>query len=217
MKSMLSSRFRSDFISLGTMPSTASSKVSRIFVYGWSRDHCPSMSLPLNSQTSKTTTGRRKVKSRCEFRGFTSSPCWHITSGRICACRVYCKCYFGSSFPLTSTIPSLPSSRRTLSTVVRAGKRITPSEFTEKAWQAITAAPEIAKEYNQQVVEAEHLLKALLEQPNGLARRVLSKAGGDPTKLLEFIDRTLSSRPKIYGDSDQVLGRYLELAVDHAQ
>lgn len=101
--------------------------------------------------------------------------------------------------------------------MVRAGKRITPSEFTEKAWQAITAAPEIAKEYNQQVVEAEHLLKALLEQPNGLARRVLSKAGGDPTKLLEFIDRTLSSRPKIYGDSDQVLGRYLELAVDHAQ
>ena len=36
--------------------------------------------------------------------------------------------------------------------------------------QAIVAAPEIAKEYGQQLVETEHLLKALLEQPNGLAR-----------------------------------------------
>ena len=36
--------------------------------------------------------------------------------------------------------------------------------------QAIVAAPEVAKEYSQQVVETEHLLKALLEQPNGLAR-----------------------------------------------
>lgn len=41
--------------------------------------------------------------------------------------------------------------------------------------QAIVAAPELAKEASQQIVETEHLMKALLEQPNGLARRVLSK------------------------------------------
>ena len=29
------------------------------------------------------------------------------------------------------------------------------------------AAPEVAKDYSQQIVETEHLLKALLEQPNG--------------------------------------------------
>jgi ATP-dependent Clp protease ATP-binding subunit ClpA len=33
--------------------------------------------------------------------------------------------------------------------------------------QAIVAAPDVAKEYSQQIVETEHLLKALLEQPNG--------------------------------------------------
>lgn len=37
------------------------------------------------------------------------------------------------------------------------------------------AAPEVAKDFRQQIVETEHLLRALLEQPNGLARRVLSK------------------------------------------
>ena len=53
------------------------------------------------------------------------------------------------------------------------------------ATQAVTAAPEIAKQYSQQIVETEHLLKALLEQPNGLARKIISKADGNPTALLD--------------------------------
>ena len=51
-------------------------------------------------------------------------------------------------------------------------KRIQQTEFTEKAWQAIVAGPELAAEASQQMVETEHLMKALLEQPNGLARRL---------------------------------------------
>lgn len=53
----------------------------------------------------------------------------------------------------------------------------------EKAWEAIISAPEVARGYSQQQVEAEHLMKALLEQPNGLARRILSKAGLNPTQV----------------------------------
>lgn len=34
-----------------------------------------------------------------------------------------------------------------------------------------------------QLVETEHLFKALLEQPNGLARRIMSKAGLNPTQV----------------------------------
>lgn len=33
-----------------------------------------------------------------------------------------------------------------------AGKRISQNEFTEKAWQAVVAAPDIAKQYGQQIV-----------------------------------------------------------------
>jgi ATP-dependent Clp protease ATP-binding subunit ClpB len=49
------------------------------------------------------------------------------------------------------------------------GKRISQNEFTEKAWQSIIAAPDIAQNASQQIVDTEHLFKALLEQPNGLA------------------------------------------------
>ncbi len=93
--------------------------------------------------------------------------------------------------------------------------------------QAIVAAPEVAKEYSQQIVETEHLLKALLEQPNGtsawtteclltrsrtpvplvhagLARRIFSKAGSDPTRLLERTDAFIRKQPKVSGESAQV-------------
>jgi hypothetical protein len=108
-----------------------------------------------------------------------------------------------------------PSGRRALHTTRAAaaaggagggaggGKRITQQEFTEKAWQAIVAAPEIASEYQQQVVETEHLLKALLEQPNGLARRVLSKAGSDATRLLDKTDAFIRRQPRVTGDTAQ--------------
>lgn len=45
------------------------------------------------------------------------------------------------------------------------------------------SAPEEAKSLSQQIVETEHILKTLLEQPNGLARRIISKSGGNPTGM----------------------------------
>ena len=42
-----------------------------------------------------------------------------------------------------------------------------PNQFTEKAWEAISRTPDIAKTSQNQQIEAEHLMKALLEQ-NGL-------------------------------------------------
>ena len=84
------------------------------------------------------------------------------------------------------------------------GKRISQNEFTEKAWQSIVAAPDIAQNASQQIVDTEHLLKALLEQPNGLARRIVSKAGSNPTLLLERTDQYIRQQPRVTGDSSQV-------------
>ncbi|KAK2079455.1 Chaperone protein ClpB1 [Prototheca wickerhamii] len=97
------------------------------------------------------------------------------------------------------------------------GKRISQADFTEKAWEAIVGAPEIARSSSQQVVESEHLFKALLEQPNGLARRLVSKAGLQPTKLLERVDAFIRRQPRVSGASEQVLGRSLEQAITRAQ
>ena len=54
------------------------------------------------------------------------------------------------------------------------------------------------------MVETEHLFKALLEQPNGLARRIFSKAGSDATRLLEKTDAYIRKQPKVSGDAAQV-------------
>lgn len=75
--------------------------------------------------------------------------------------------------------------------------QITQQEFTEMAWQAIISAPEVAKENKHQIVETEHLMKALLEQKNGLARRIFSKVGVDNTRLLEATDKHIQRQPKV--------------------
>ncbi|KAI8014935.1 hypothetical protein LOK49_LG05G02064 [Camellia lanceoleosa] len=60
---------------------------------------------------------------------------------------------------------------------------ITQQEFTDMAWQSIVSLPEVAKENKHQIVETEHLMKALLEQKNGLLDAI------DSTCLLDAIDK----------------------------
>lgn len=55
----------------------------------------------------------------------------------------------------------------------------------------------MAKENNHQIVETEHLIKALLEQKNGLARRIFSKAGVDNTRLLDATHKFIKRQPKV--------------------
>ncbi|KNA16368.1 hypothetical protein SOVF_089630 [Spinacia oleracea] len=98
------------------------------------------------------------------------------------------------------------------------GSRITQQDFTEMAWQAIVSCPEVAKENKHQIVETEHLLKALLEQKNGLARRIFSKAGVDNTRLLEATDKFIQRQPKVLGESaGSMLGRDLEALIQRGR
>ncbi|KAJ0735189.1 putative Clp, repeat (R) domain, Clp domain superfamily protein [Helianthus annuus] len=75
--------------------------------------------------------------------------------------------------------------------------QITQQEFTEMAWQAIVSSPEVARENKHQIVETEHLMKALHEQKKGLARRIFSKAGVDNTRLLEATDKFIQCQPRV--------------------
>ncbi|KAG2711028.1 hypothetical protein I3760_04G058300 [Carya illinoinensis] len=86
------------------------------------------------------------------------------------------------------------------------------------AWQAIVSSPEVAKENKHQIVETEHLMKSLLEQKNGLARRIFSKAGVDNTRLLEATDKFIQRQPKVLGEpAGSMLGRDLEALVQRAR
>ncbi|MBA0871947.1 hypothetical protein Goshw_002898 [Gossypium schwendimanii] len=96
--------------------------------------------------------------------------------------------------------------------------RITQQEFTEMAWQAIVSSPDVARENKHQIVETEHLMKALLEQKNGLARRIFAKVGVDNTRLLETTDKFIQRQPKVLGESaGSMLGRDLEALIQRAR
>ncbi|KAL9439937.1 hypothetical protein AB3S75_018744 [Citrus x aurantiifolia] len=96
--------------------------------------------------------------------------------------------------------------------------QITPTEFTEKAWEGIVGAVDAARVNNQQVVETEHLMKALLEQKDGLARRILTKAGQDNTKVLQATEDFISKQPKVTGaTSGPIVGSNFGLLLSNAQ
>jgi len=92
-----------------------------------------------------------------------------------------------------------------------------PNQFTEKAWEAITHTPDIVKQYKQQQIESEHLMKALLEQ-EGLASGIFTKLGGSLQKLRDRTEQFIQNQPKVSGSSSSVyLGRSLDTLLDRAE
>ncbi|MEG4204632.1 ATP-dependent chaperone ClpB [Microcoleus sp. Pol7_A1] len=92
-----------------------------------------------------------------------------------------------------------------------------PNQFTEKAWEALARTPELVKAAQQQQLESEHLMKALLEQESGLASSLFNKAGVSVAKLRDRTDEFISRQPKITGSGGNVyLGRSLDTLLDRA-
>lgn len=92
-----------------------------------------------------------------------------------------------------------------------------PNKFTEKAWEAIAQTPEIAKQYQQQQLESEHLMKALLEQ-DGLANAIFTKAGANIQKSRDYTEQFICRQPKVSGSSTSVyLGKSLDTLLDRAE
>lgn len=72
------------------------------------------------------------------------------------------------------------------------------NEYTEMALEGVSGAVEAARANKQQLVETEHLMKSLLEQKDGLARRILTKAGIDNSSVLQSVDEFISQQLKVY-------------------
>ncbi|MEG3848378.1 ATP-dependent chaperone ClpB [Microcoleus sp. herbarium19] len=93
-----------------------------------------------------------------------------------------------------------------------------PNQFTEKAWEALARTPELVKASQQQQLESEHLMKALLEQESGLASSLFNKAGVPLSKLRDRTDEFINRGPKISGSGGNVyLGRSLDTLLDRAE
>ena len=88
--------------------------------------------------------------------------------------------------------------------------------FTEKAWAAVVAAQQLAQQRRQQQMECEHLFAALLAQ-QGLAGRILEKAGVDVGTLSQRVDAYIAAQPSLSAPPDNVyLGKGLNTLLDQA-
>ena len=76
-------------------------------------------------------------------------------------------------------------------------------KFTDRAKGFLQSALTVAIRNNHQQIAPEHLLKALLEDEQGLAAGLIAKAGGDAKKAVSETDLALSKIPAVSGSGAQ--------------
>ena len=100
-----------------------------------------------------------------------------------------------------------------------------PTHLTIKTQEALHDAQTTAARYGHTEVDTEHLLFALLEQPDGLVPRLLVRADVDTGALRAAVEGALERRPRVSGpgaDGGQpaltrALGQLLDAAEQEAQ
>ena len=73
------------------------------------------------------------------------------------------------------------------------------NRLTQKSQEALHDAQTKALRFNHTEVDGEHLLLALLDQPEGLVPRLLTAAGADPDLLRGAVESELGRRPRVTG------------------
>ncbi|MGG6239557.1 ATP-dependent chaperone ClpB [Nodosilinea sp. AN01ver1] len=92
----------------------------------------------------------------------------------------------------------------------------TQNLFTEKAWDAIVRSQDVAKQSQQQQIESDHMLLALLDQ-DGLASSIFAKLGVNGQVLRDRTEAFINSQPKVSGSGSSVyLGKSLDALLDRA-
>ncbi|WP_425074247.1 ATP-dependent chaperone ClpB [Sagittula sp. S175] len=82
-------------------------------------------------------------------------------------------------------------------------------KFTDRARGFVQAAQTIAMRESHQKLAPEHLLKALMDDEQGLASNLIAASGGDAKRVVQVLDTKMAKIPKVSGDAGQV---YLDSA-----
>ena len=72
-------------------------------------------------------------------------------------------------------------------------------KFTLKSQEAIQAAQQLAQTGGNQELQPEHLVEAILEQPEGVVVPVLQKMGVTPSVVLGETNQLIAALPKVSG------------------
>ncbi|MCC7076619.1 MAG: ATP-dependent chaperone ClpB [Acidimicrobiia bacterium] len=91
-----------------------------------------------------------------------------------------------------------------------------PNKLTIKAQEALAGARTLAEDRNHQFLEPEHLLYALLSDPDGIVFPLLEKAGQNPRTLRDHVDELLAQIPKVYGGAEISVAKPLREVLERA-
>jgi ATP-dependent Clp protease ATP-binding subunit ClpB len=91
------------------------------------------------------------------------------------------------------------------------------NKYTEKAQEAVLGAQKLAEQMSHAQIEPEHLLVALVEQPEGIVPEVLRKLSVDPAQIGQSGRELLARIPQAYGGSQPGLSPRLRAVADLAE
>ncbi len=76
-------------------------------------------------------------------------------------------------------------------------------KFTDRAKGFLQAAQTVAIRMNHQRISPDHILKALLEDSEGMAAGLIKRAGGNPDFAVQEVDKALGKLPAVSGSGAQ--------------
>ena len=82
-----------------------------------------------------------------------------------------------------------------------------PDRMTTKSQEAFRDAAALASRRGNPEITPDHLIRAMLEQDDGIALPIFAKAGGDPDALLARVDEYISKLPQVSGGAEPTLSR----------
>ena len=72
-------------------------------------------------------------------------------------------------------------------------------KFTLKAQEVIRSSQELAEKFSHQQIEPEHLVRAILDQKEGVVPPLLGKIGVDQNRLIQSLEAALEKLPRVSG------------------
>ncbi len=91
------------------------------------------------------------------------------------------------------------------------------NKFTIKSQEAVQNAQEIASSYGNQSIEPEHLLAALVQDPQGIVIPILQKLGTNVNYVKIKVNEVVEKLPKVQGTSQQHISGELQRIFEQAQ
>src|SRR5262245_41250634 len=99
----------------------------------------------------------------------------------------------------------------------RGRTRMRLDKLTVKAQEALQAAQGLADRHGHQAIEPEHLLRALLDQKDGVVPPLLAKLGVRADALAQQLEAAIAKIPQVRGGSGQYVSDRVRAAIDRAE